>query len=217
MKLILISDTHEQHDRVEIPECDVLVHAGDFTYTGGYSEIQTAFHWLDKQPAKYVVAIAGNHDYLFERYPEAGREIVAQTRVHYLENSSVVLGDVKFWGSPYTPRFFDWAFNCDRADINKHWDLIPNDTDVLITHGPSMGTLDQAAPHFASKHLGCYDLREAIKRVRPKVHVFGHIHGGTYFGQHIFRDGTDHYNASVVNEAYKVVNKPIIHKLDTVL
>ena len=213
-RLVLISDTHEQHEQVKIPPCDILVHAGDLTYRGQKPEIERAVDWLSLQPAAHVVFVAGNHDWFFERFPEEAETLLKKyPTLHYLENTTVTLMGVKFWGSPYTPRFFDWAFNCDRGDIQKHWDLIPADTDVLITHGPPQDICDQAAPHLNSEHVGCYDLRETVKKVQPKIHVFGHIHGG-YGSQATV--GTDwqkkpvYYNASVVNEAYKVVNKPFL-------
>lgn len=207
MKLTLIADTHEFHNKVVIPPTDVLVHAGDLTFRGEYTPLYVAIAWLKAQPAKHRILIGGNHDWLFEKNPESARSLLADSGIHYLEDSSVVIAGVKFWGSPYTPRFMDWAFNCDRADISKHWDKIPDDTDVLITHGPPSGILDQAQPKVASEHLGCYDLRQALERVRPKIHVFGHIHGGYGYRYHE-KLGTHFFNASVVNEAYRVVNKP---------
>ena len=207
MKLCLISDTHEMHEQVTIPECDVLVHAGDLTGRGSPARTQMALEWLDKQPAKHVICIAGNHDFFFQDYPQAARDLVANTRVIYLENSGVELEGLRFWGSPYTPKFFDWAFMYDRADGEKMWSEIPEGTDVLITHGPPSGILDRACPQMESAHLGCYDLRKSVQRVKPKIHVFGHIHGGS--GKHEGID-TTFYNTSVVDEAYKVVHKPFL-------
>jgi Icc-related predicted phosphoesterase len=208
MKLVLIADTHEKHNAVQLPEGDVLVHAGDLTYRGDFQAVLEATNWLRRQPFKHKILVAGNHDFLFEEHPEKARELL--DGLIYLENESVTVEGVKFWGSPITPRFFDWAFNCDRADIFKYWDEIPGDTDVLITHGPPEGYLDQSAPHKSSEHLGCRDLLNAVLRVKPKVHVFGHIHGG--YGYARFQE-TQFYNASVVNEAYKVTNAPWVVEL----
>jgi len=86
----------------------------------------------------------------------------------------VIIEGVKFYGSPWQPRFFDWAFNLDRGEeIKKKWDLIPMDTDVLITHGPPYGILDLT--HEGEK-VGCEELMKAVLRVQPKIHIFGHIH-----------------------------------------
>jgi len=207
MKLVLVSDTHEQHGKVKVPDGDVLIHAGDLTYRGSYYPTLEAVSWMKKQPHKHKLFIAGNHDYYFEKNPEESIRQLIGEGIHYLETSSVTIDGVKFWGCPYTPRFFDWAFNADRGPYIKthYWDHIPDDTDVLITHGPPRGYLDQAAPHKKSEHLGCDDLLDAVLRVKPKVHVFGHIHGG--YGYARFQE-TQFYNASIVDEAYKPVNKP---------
>lgn len=211
MKIVLISDTHEQHEQVTIPKCDVLIHAGDLTYRGEIPAVKSALAWLDKQPADHVIAIAGNHDFLFEERPVIAKDLLLRTRIQYLENSGTTIGGIKFWGSPLTPKFFDWAFMYDRAEGKQIWEQIPSDTDVLITHGPGYGMLDQAAPHRGSEHLGCFDLRKRVLEIKPKIHVFGHIHGGNTGSVEIFE--TTYYNASVVNEAYKVVNDPHVVEL----
>lgn len=208
MKIVLISDTHTFHDQITIPECDVLVHAGDLGLRGSVDEIQPALDWLNKQPAKHIVFVAGNHDFAFEQ-----KKHFNLGRLIYLENSSANIAGVNFWGSPITPWFFDWAFNVQRgAAIKKYWDGIPDAglVDVLITHGPPMGILDQAAPHKGSDHVGCEDLAKQVTISQPLTHVFGHIHGG--YGSRKVGE-TTYYNASVVNEAYKVVNAPWVVEL----
>jgi Icc-related predicted phosphoesterase len=206
MKIVLIADTHEQEQSVAIPPCDLLIHAGDLTFWGEYLRVLKALTWLDKQPATDIVLIAGNHDWLFDTSPEDAKTLLKGTRIHYLENSGMTLNGLTFWGSPITPAFMGWAFNCDRADIFKYWDQIPEKTDILITHGPPLGILDQAAPHLKnSESLGCYDLRKYVNKINPKIHVFGHIHGGYGFYEN---DETQFYNASVLNEAYNVTNAP---------
>ena len=212
MKLVLISDTHEQHAQVTIPPCDVLVHAGDLTYRGSRQKTRDALEWLDRQPAKYVVFIAGNHDFFFKDYPSAAVDLLSDyPKLRYLNESGTEIDGVRFWGSPYTPKFFDWAFMYDRVDGEKLWGKIPYNLEVLITHGPPCGILDQAYPQKGSLHCGCSDLYDAVRAVGPRIHVFGHIHGG-YGSQATV--GTDwqvkpvYYNASVVNEDYRVVNKP---------
>lgn len=205
MKLVLLSDTHTMHEQVVVPQGDVLVHAGDMALDGRLSEVQDALDWLNSQPFEHIVAIAGNHDFAFER----GRlkDSLKLGRVTYLENDSCEIDGVKFWGSPVTPWFCDWAFNVHRgAPIRHYWKEIPDDVDVLITHGPPHGILDQSVPLYGSDYLGCEELFERVDALpQPLVHVFGHIHGG--YGHERFGDQR-FYNASVVNEAYKVVNAP---------
>lgn len=211
LKLVLLSDTHTMHDKINVPAGDVLIHAGDMALDGRLSEVQDTLNWLNNQPHPYVVAIAGNHDFALER--PRHRQDIDFGRVIYLENSSVNIKGKNFWGSPVTPWFYNWAFNVHRgAPIRRYWDEIPDAglIDVLITHGPPLGILDQAHPGgdsrmVATDHLGCEELAERIKISQPLVHVFGHIHGS--YGK-FENSTTKFFNASVVNEAYRVVNDP---------
>jgi Icc-related predicted phosphoesterase len=208
MKVVVISDTHTFEGAITIPDGDVLIHAGDATIAGTPQEVSAFGKWLDGQPHKHKIAIAGNHDWLFEKNPEQARYLIQFEGVHYLQDSSIEIDGVKFYGSPWQPWFNDWAFNLPRGVEIKHkWNLIPK-CDVLITHGPPWGTLDTVRPN--SQHLGCEDLAEAVRRTRPKIHIFGHIHGG--YGQHETRH-TRFINASICDEAYHPVNAPIVFEL----
>ena len=204
MKLVLISDTHGRHRHFTTPPGDILIFAGDMM-TDGYRsrEISDFNTWLGEQPQVKKVVIAGNHDRLFESTTSAQGVL---TNAIYLENSEVEIDGLKFWGSPAQPEFYNWAFNYKRGeDIDRIWRMIPDDTDVLITHGPPSGILDTVRP--GKEHLGCGNLRAATVRVKPKLHVFGHIHGG--YGE--FDDGTTHFvNASLLSESYQPVNQPIV-------
>jgi Icc-related predicted phosphoesterase len=207
VRLVLLSDTHTFHEQVTVPEGDILIHAGDMALEGSRKEVQSCLDWLNKQPHEHIVAIAGNHDFAFER--PAQKAMLDLGRVVYLEDSSINIDGKTFYGSPWQPEFCSWAFNVARGSQIKHyWDMIPDATDVLITHGPPMGILDQTAPaDFNSVHLGCEDLIKQVEISKPLVHTFGHIHGGA--GQRVYRD-TLFVNASVMNEAYKVVNTPFV-------
>lgn len=209
MRLVLISDTHAKHRKFEIPPGDVLIHAGDIMTTGWDPlEITDFDNWLGELPHKHKIVIAGNHDWLFQKSHRT-RNLI--TNAIYLENSGVEIEGVKFWGSPAQPEFCNWAFNYRRGrEIDRIWSMIPDNTDVLITHGPPAGFRDWVKSGHES--LGCQNLRSYIKRVRPKINVFGHIHGG-YGEDH---DGVTHFvNASLLNEAYHPTNKPIVVELDT--
>jgi Icc-related predicted phosphoesterase len=197
MKLILISDTHGYE--MPLPEGDILIHAGDLTGNGLVYQVQHVLDWLNGQPHKHVVITPGNHDFAFES-PEK-KATLNFGRVIYLENNAVEVEGLKIYGSPVTPRFMDWAFNVDRGEaIRKYWDMIPNNVDILVTHGPPMGILDQAAPHFNSPHLGCEELATAVDRTKPRLHMFGHIHGGRGYKKF---NGTEFFNATMVNEGYR--------------
>ncbi|RXS98252.1 metallophosphoesterase [Silvibacterium dinghuense] len=202
MRIVCISDTHGQHRQLTVPEGDILIHAGDFMRSGQrLNEIVDFNDWLGSLPHPHKVVIAGNHDLLFESYPEMARGRLNNTT--YLENSGAEIFGLKFWGSPVQPTFHNWAFNVDRgAAIRRYWKKIPSDTDVLITHGPPFGTLDKI--DILGPHLGCEELAKTISQIRPRLHVFGHIHGG--HGQETTK-ATAFVNAAVLNERYELTHK----------
>lgn len=203
MRLVLISDTHRRHGRLSLPAGDVLIHAGDATSMGTAPEIAEWNEWLGRQPHRQKVVIAGNHDWLFEREPALARSLV--THATYLEDSEVVIDRVRFWGSPWQPRFFRWAFNLERgAPLRAKWDLIPDGIDVLITHGPPHGILDRT---FHGEPVGCEELAAVVARRRPRLHVFGHIHES--HGR-LERDGTVFVNASSCDVRDRPTNPPVV-------
>lgn len=213
MRLVLISDTHGLHDQVKLPDGDCLIHAGDFMNHGTKSEELISFaEWFKAQPHKYKIVVAGNHDFFLEQDPFSRNVFttVSGPKIHYLEDSGVCLEGIKFWGSPVTPRFFDWAFNRDRGfAINQHWRMIPDGTNVLVTHGPPAGILDICAD---GTPVGCQDLFRKINQLPDlKLNAFGHIHhsyGHRDFGDLMF------VNASQCNESYKIRNQPIVHDIE---
>lgn len=185
LTLVLLSDTHGRHREVTVPPGDVFLYAGDLTLRGEFDMIADFNDWLGNLPHRHKVMICGNHDLTFERDPvEARRRI---TNAIYLQDSAVEIEGLKIWGSPWQPWFFSWAFNLHRGEpIAEKWKLIPTDTDILITHGPPAGVLDWT---LQEKGVGCADLLARLRQVRPKLHLFGHIHeaagvtveGGTLF------------------------------------
>lgn len=203
MRIVCVSDTHGLARGVAVPDGDVLVHAGDLSGNGAPEEIAAEADWLRSLPHRKKVVIAGNHDFAFQ--VEAAETRVLLADLEYLEDSEAVVGGLRFWGSPWQPWFFDWAFNLARGpEIRARWDLIPAGIDVLVTHGPPAGVLDRTA---AGADVGCADLLDAVRRVRPRLHVFGHIHEG--YGR-FERDGTTFVNASTCDRAYRPVNRPVV-------
>jgi Icc-related predicted phosphoesterase len=208
MKVVAISDTHNKHHLLHLPEGDLLLHAGDVSGRGTEAEVQFFLDWFAEQDFEHKVFIAGNHDYFFERFPESFVRHVIPDNIIYLNDSGVEINGVKIWGSPVQPWFFDWAFNRRRGpDIEKHWKLIPDDTDVLITHGPAYGILDRT---IRGELVGCADLLDKIIKVKPKYHIAGHIHEAYGMEQH---GGTTFINASVLDVKYKLANKPTVFEI----
>ena len=207
MRFVCLSDTHLRHAGLAVPAGDVLLHAGDLTASGTESEIAAAEGWLASLPHRFKVVIAGNHDFALERGPAQARKLLPS--VTYLQDEEVEIEGLRIWGSPWQPWFLDWAFNLERgADIKAKWDLIPSGIDVLLTHGPPRGILDRTA---SGDDAGCADLLAALARVRPRVHVFGHIHEGS--GTQTC-DGMRFVNASICDLGYRPVNPPRVFDLE---
>lgn len=205
LKIIVISDTHGKHRMVKLPTGDVLIHAGDVSYRGERHEVEEFLKWFSNQPHPYKVFIAGNHDFFFERTKPKLIEAIMPINVTYLNDSGIEINGCKIWGSPITPQFFQWAFNRKRGEaVRKHWDLIPPDTNLLITHGPPYRILDQTV---YEQHVGCKDLLLRVQEIAPQYHLFGHIHEA--YGS-IIQNGTRFINASIVNENYDLVHQPIV-------
>jgi len=203
MRLVCLSDTHNLHDALDVPDGDVLLHAGDFSGRGTESEIAAFGAFLAGLPHRHKVVIAGNHDFLFERDRARAEQLLGD--VTYLQDERAEIEGLTLWGSPWQPWFCDWAFNLERgAPLVQKWSLIPDDTDVLITHGPPRGILDRTQ---RGERVGCEALTEAVARVAPKLHVFGHIHEdrGT------LREGpTLFVNASNCDLQYRPVHAPVV-------
>lgn len=202
MKLVCISDVH--CEPINLPPGDLLVFAGDMTDTGREVEVIDMLDWLQNMGKLYthgVVMVAGNHDFLFERDSAIARQMCSDRGIRYLCETGCEIGGLHFWGSPYTRRFGRWAFMYDECMDNRIWKRIPEDTDVLITHQPPLWILD----NVDGRSCGSHGLREEVVAIKPKLHVFGHIHAG--YGM-MDIDGTRYVNAAVCNEAYDPVNRP---------
>ncbi|WMJ72371.1 metallophosphatase domain-containing protein [Cytophagaceae bacterium ABcell3] len=209
MKIVCISDTHSyHHNLLDLPDGDVLVHAGDVSSRGHASEVEDFLIWFNGLPHPNKIFIAGNHDFLFEENPRAAQQLLDKfPDIIYLENSEAVIEGVKFYGSPATPWFYDWAFNYQRGDeLRGIWEKIPEDTNVLITHGPVYGVLDRVQRDKSK--VGCKDLLERIKKLKKlSLFVCGHIHES--YGTTLLK-GVNYVNASICNLQYKPIHKPVV-------
>jgi len=213
LKFVCISDTHGDHEKVSLPPGDVLIHAGDLTGHGSKEETEAFFSWFGMQSFKHKICVAGNHDTYVERDPVACQKMANDAGVTFLSDSGCNIEGVSIWGSPITPRFWNWSFMRDPGDdIEAHWNLIPADTDVLITHGPAYGILDLVDREGgASVHTGCPSLLKTIGIVQPTFHVFGHIHEA--FGMEKHGD-VSYCNVSTMNKHYEISNAPVVLQLD---
>lgn len=183
--IVCISDT--PCTLPDVPDGDILLHAGDLTNRGTFDELQGQLGWINSFPHRYKIVIGGNHDSLLDpayvaRFPERLHEGPGTSRsdlewgdIIYLCNTSVKLTldserTISVFGSPWTPQFGTFAFQY--PPIREVWaNAIPDDTDIVLTHGPPFGHLDLEGK-------GCRQLLDEVRRVRPKLVVFGHIHAG---------------------------------------
>jgi len=229
MRITLFSDTHQKHNLItnDLIGGDILICAGDIMNSGyDKNDIYSFCDWFEKiDNYDTKIFIAGNHCRYFENHPEETRGILTGYKtIDYLQDEDLVLyydgynGDhpednVRIYGSPYQPLFHNWAFNLPRngEELKAKWDLIPTNTDILITHGPAQTYLDTAGAPYNTPLLGCELLKERIDLIKPKIHVCGHIHGGYgyYFNGH-----THFFNASILNERYNYTNKPFHFEWD---
>jgi len=206
MKICIISDTHNKHKRLgRLPDADMIIHCGDFTSMGHSHEIVDFMKWYSMLPYKHKLIIAGNHDWLFERSRLLALEKVPEN-VIYLEDSGIEIEGLNFYGIPVQPPYNNWAFNRPEEKLIEHWKAIPDNTDVLITHGPPNSIFDFSV--YDRIHTGSPSLYfEVVDRIRPKLHCFGHIHSG--YGIKVI-ENTTFINASNLDEDYMCVNKPVL-------
>jgi calcineurin-like phosphoesterase family protein len=207
--------------RYSLPKADILIHAGDCTNIGRENEISEFVYWFQNLKGFGTkIFVAGNHDWGFEwknpwLYQYINDENLSQSDCYYLEDSEMIITDpefskpIKIYGSPWQPEFMNWAFNVPRNQLYKYWEKIPLDTQILITHSPAYGMCDKVENRPPS--LGCESLIKYIDKIKPKIHITGHIHSGRGI---IEKDGTIFINASICTERYEPINKPIVIDFD---
>lgn len=203
IKIVCWSDTHTRHAEVSVPPGDILVYAGDMTDMGELESLKSFSNFLGTLPHPHKIVIAGNHDFCFQKKPEVSRILL--TNCIYLEDKAVTIEGIRFYGSPWQPWFCDWAFNLPRGPlIRAIWDRIPENTDILLTHGPPYGHGDTTC---VGEKVGCMDLLHAVERIKPKYHIFGHIHEAPGVSSN---GVTTFVNASTCNFKYEPVHPPIV-------
>lgn len=188
VSVCVVADTHRQHRQVSIPECDLLIHCGDLCsfQQDDAATLEDADQWFREVPARAVVCIGGNHDFLLH-----SREFHFAHAI-FLQDRAVEVHGLSIYGSAWCPDLAGFAFYATDEELIERWRAIPSGLDILVTHTPPHGVLD--LPSFGQPHLGCRHLREELRRIRPRYHVFGHIHA-SHGGE--TRDGTQFVNAAI--------------------
>lgn len=197
----------------EVPACDLLLLGGDLTPADDHSpERQRAWldgpfrGWLDEAPATEVVGIAGNHDFLFEQAPDL---VPGGLRWTYLQDTAASVAGLRIFGSPWSPWFYDWAFNAPHGDeeeafLRERFSRCPDDADVLLIHGPPAGYGDQTS---RGSRVGSTAQLELVDRVCPQLGIFGHIHEDRGRWE---REGTTLANVAAVDLAYRLRRDPVV-------
>jgi len=204
--IVVISDTHGKHKQLgSLPKADIIIHCGDMSTMGYEHEIQNFMKWFSNlNQYAHKIIIAGNHDWIFEKNTILAKSLIPNN-VIYLEDSSIEINGINFYGTPVSKPFCDWAFNRPESKLIEHWQAIPDNTDVLITHSPPYMIGDYVPD--CMQHEGSPSLYEEItKRLNLKIHSYGHIHEG--HGVHKIGN-TTFINASNLNDRYECVFKPI--------
>jgi len=211
--IVAVSDLHGTLP--EIPPCDLLLIAGDVCPITNHGVsfqahwLRSAFcDWLAATPARQRVFIAGNHDFVFEQMPEL---LPSTWPGVYLQDAVFEWEGLKIWGTPWQPWFFDWAFNLREPELKEKWALIPEDTDILVVHGPPHGYGDGVPSSRGVRHTGSPSLLERIKKIKPKLVVYGHIHEGRgqwQIGKTVLA------NVTILDEKYQHIYEPWVHLLE---
>jgi predicted phosphohydrolase len=232
LRIVCLSDTHcaGGDGSIDVPSGDLLIHAGDLTFKGTVDEIEHELAWLDSLPHKYKVVVAGNHDWLlsdkppssFRNWPlvrtKSKAKMLAQyPTLTYLQDASVTIEGHVVYGSPWQPWYYDWAFNFPKSDRTTHetawakWQEIPDDTNILVTHSPPRGILDNV--NLGDDRAGCPALRRRVDQLEHlRLHAFGHLHESYGREDFVADDGAQRtfVNAAIMTREYKPRNAPIV-------
>jgi Icc-related predicted phosphoesterase len=217
MRLVAFSDTHGQHEEVTIPECDVVVFAGDACRYGSRDEFIEFVNWYVKIPAVRIL-VPGNHDFCTQKYLGFGKEACLNRGIFYLADDFVTINGITFYGFPWTPPYGNFAWMADEAEMYDKLKKISVDVDVMISHGPPAGILDRSRKtrEFTGSSAIYRFITEEYnwpnKRDRDvSLHIFGHIHEN--YGRNR-SNGCLFLNSSVLNLDYEMANKPHVINME---
>ena len=212
MFIAACSDLHSHE--IEVPKCDLLICAGDLTLDGNHRQLERFVEWLNEQPAKHKVFIAGNHDTYLERYPVLVKELLAKTRnIYYLEDKLLAiseLNNLRIYGYPWTPRYGRWNFMLERGsdELTRKWSRLPDKLDILVTHGPPAGILDYSP---RGQNVGDEDLGHFVKKTKPRYHIFGHIH---YSHGILETEHTTYMNVAICDERLDPIHEATVFEYE---
>jgi Icc-related predicted phosphoesterase len=203
MKIVAISDTHTQWANLVIPECDILISAGDYSNRGEIKSVVGFHTWLTKQPAKHIISLQGNHELFVMHNFSLCKDLVysIDQKIRFVDDDQFIIDGIKICCKSIQPEFGGWAYNAPADSRAKSYANIDDTTDILVTHCPAYGILDTTED--GGEKLGCDPLLERIMKLKLKLHIFGHIHGSSGVQT---RGDTKHINAAICNEAYEPVN-----------
>lgn len=209
-----ISDTHGRHGLLTIPDVDVLIHCGDACGRGTWDELAACITWMGQQTPPDKIFVPGNHDFPSAQATDKFAEFAAANGVRVLVDEGVDAAGLRVWGSPWTPVFGRWAWQRAKGEqMAQKWRAIEDGLDVLVTHGPPHGHGDRT---FWGPRAGCKPLLERVREVRPRVHLFGHIHeghGSGWIDDVEGDDGTRWFNVATVKMGRGGLHEPVVISL----
>lgn len=214
MNLAAVSDTHDHPYDLPYP-VKIIFHAGDLTIDGAWGQLLKAVDELLRQPADHRVIVAGNHDWCVQQRNEEARKLFKEAGIIYLEDEEVTVEGLRIYGSPYTLEYGAYAFQLPRARgfaAERKWAQIPEGIDILLTHSPPWGRFD--VPFGSNNRVGCADLMVALQRIKPRVHIFGHVHSP---GDVVGADGIRYINAAQTSTwagRYHKTHEPVTFELE---
>lgn len=207
MKITIISDTHNLHQQFGKLKGDVLIHCGDMfnLHTDDASALTDLDDWFGKQEFDLILCTGGNHDHLLQDHiKQHGNPFKNAT---FLQDETHQHKGVNFYGTPWVPQLSGHAFFQSAKGLRDKWAMIPRETDVLITHTPPFGILDQSSRSY---QLGCEYLANELPRIAPKLHCFGHVHAS--YGT-MKKGITTYVNASSIDSKERLVREPIVFEI----
>jgi Icc-related predicted phosphoesterase len=217
MKIVAISDTHGFHNKLTVPDGDMLICAGDFSMKAKALDVQEFAEWFNKQPHEFKVIVAGNHDMACEPWNDWTHETFLPAV--YLNHEEATVGGLRIFGSPFSSSIYEpspWSFDYNPKGPRSEalWSQIPDHLDILITHGPPKGILDKVAKTHPREdaNVGDVNLLYHVKRALPRAHVFGHIHEGAGAYESDCWT-TKFYNACICDAKYKPTNPVTVFNL----